>query len=576
MSYPKIGDPDFYRKINNKYKKYHTSKEKQSFNKICFPKEYQLQLPQQFLSKYINPDTPYKGVLIFHRIGAGKTCTAVRIGEEWKNDRKIVVVVPASLVGNFRNELRSLCAKNSYLTVKERKQLSSYHPSSNEYKQIIKISDKRIDKNYKIYSYNKFVELAEEGLISLRNSVLIIDEIQNMVSESGKYYKVLYETIYAAPSDLRIVLLSATPMFDKPIEIALTMNLLRIPKELPTGKEFENMFIRFSKNNNTDKMYVNAKNLDIFKERIKGYVSYFKGAPDMAFPTFSVRYIKCEMHDFQYRSYLSVLCKEEKTSSGKLRAFRKGDVLDLPNNFFIGTRIISNVSFPNRGIDNEGYNSFRGKYLKLENLQNYSIKFYKIITKIQSSWGPILVYSNFKEYGGIKSFVKVLKAQGYKDYTKYGEGRNSFAIWSGDVNNSTREEIKGVFNQVGNYNGSKLKVMILSPSAKEGVSFFNVQQIHIMEPYWNRARLEQIMGRGIRFCSHKNLPEHKRNVKVYIYMAVHPQEEETVDQYITKLAAKKNKLIQQFDKAMKESAVDCELFKNANTMAGEIDLDCVE
>ena len=64
-----------------------------------------------------------------------------------------------------------------------------------------------------------------------------------MVSDDGKYYEVLYDTINKAPNDLRVVLLSATPMFDKPNEIALTLNLLRLPIPLPTGNDFDKMFI---------------------------------------------------------------------------------------------------------------------------------------------------------------------------------------------------------------------------------------------------------------------------------------------------------------------------------------------
>jgi superfamily II DNA or RNA helicase len=572
MSYPDIRNDDFYEKINNKYKKYKIPKRKKSFEQICFPKKYELQPQQQFLAEYINPKTPYKGVLVFHRIGAGKTCTAVRIAEAWKNKRKIVVVVPASLIGNFRSELRSQCAGNVYLTKRERELLDQYHPSSDQYKNIIKRSDERIDKYYRIYSYNKFVELADEKGINLRKTVLIVDEIQNMVSEEGKYYNVLYDTIHNAPKDLRIVLLSATPMFDKPVEIALTLNLLRIPYELPTGKEFEREFIKVRKNSRTGKIYYKAVNLDVFKERIRGYISYYKGAPEIAFPEYKVRYVKCEMSDFQYRSYLAVLASEKK--AGKIRAFRTGNILDLPNNFFIGTRIISNIAFPNRDIDIDGFDSLKGRHLELENLYTYSTKFYTIITKINYANGPVVVYSNFKEYGGIKSFVKALAAQGYQNYTKYGEGRKRFAIWTGDVKNDTREEIKAVFNQEGNYNGSKLRVMIISPSAKEGVSFFNVRQIHILEPYWNASRIMQIMGRGIRYCSHKKLPEEKRNVKVFIYLAVHEDEEETIDQYILKLATRKNNLIEEFTHVMKEAAVDCSLFKWSNVLAGDDNIQC--
>lgn len=572
MSYPGIKDDDFQMKINNKYKKYKIPKRKKSFEQICFPKKYELQPQQLFLAEYINPKTPYKGVLVFHRIGAGKTCTAVRIAEAWKRKRKIVVVVPASLVGNFKSELRSLCAGNVYLTARERELLEQYHPSSDQYKDIIERSDDRINRYYRIYSYNKFVELAEEGSISLRNTLLIVDEIQNMVSEEGKYYNVLYDTIHNAPRDLRIVLLSATPMFDKPVEIALTLNLLRIPYELPTGREFEREFIKVRKNSRTGKIYYKSKNLDVFKERIKGYISYYKGAPEIAFPEYKVRYVKCEMSDFQYRSYLAVLAREKKV--GKIRGFRTGNILELPNNFFIGTRIISNIAFPNRDIDLDGFESLKGRHLELENLYTYSTKFYTIITKINYANGPVIVYSNFKEYGGIKSFVKALAAQGYQDYTKYGEGRKRYAVWTGDVRNDTREEIKAVFNQEGNYNGSKMRVMIISPSAKEGVSFFNVRQIHILEPYWNASRIMQIMGRGIRYCSHKKLPEEKRNVKVFIYLSVHEDEEETIDQYILKLATRKNNLIEEFTHVMKEAAVDCSLFKYGNMLAGDEDIQC--
>jgi superfamily II DNA or RNA helicase len=573
MSYPPIKDDDFTRKINDKYKKYTIQKKKKSFNSICYPKEYNLQVQQKFLAKYINPKTQYKGVLVFHRIGAGKTCTAVNIAEQWKHKRKIIVVTPASLVGNFRDELRSPCAKNNYLKDKERKKLSRLHPSSKEYKEIIKISDKRIDKFYKIYSYNKFVDLSEEGAMSLHNTILIVDEIQNMISTTGKYYQVLYDMIHDAPESLRVVLLSATPMFDKPIEIALTMNLLRIPFEFPVGRQFEKMFIKETENVRSGTIVQTAKNLNKFKEMIKGYVSYYRGAPAHVFPDANIRYVKCEMSDFQYRSYLTVL-KGERDKVSRILAFRYGEVYSLPNNFFIGTRLISNVCFPNRGVGEEGFDSFRGKYLNLKNLKKYSIKFYKILKRIKRSKGPVFIYSNFKEFGGLRAFVRVLEYHGYSDYTKMGEGRKRFAMWSGDEKNETREEIKAVFNQKENMNGSRLRVLFLSPAGKEGLSLRNVRQAHILEPYWNKSRISQIIGRGVRYCSHKDLSEENRVVKVYIYIAVHRNEKLSIDEHIAKMAMTKGKLIGEFEQALKEVAVDCKLFKNGNLMAGDESIKC--
>jgi len=583
MSYPNINDPKFNDKITKKFIKYKIPKKKKSFDQICFPKKFELQLPQQLLPKVINPNSPYKGMLVYHRIGAGKTCTAVSIAEEWKHTRKIIVVVPASLVGNFRGELRSECAGNAYITNKEREQLKSLHPSSEEYKEIIDRSDKRIDKYYHIYSYNKFVELAKYDEISLRNSILIIDEVQNMVSEDGTFYNVLYDAIHNGPEELRVVLLSATPMFDRPVEIALTMNLLRIPFELPTGTEFEKTFIKAVKNNKTGDYSYKAKNLNMFKERIKGYVSYFRGAPPYVFPETIIKYVKCEMSEFQYKSYVTVLGNEktndkneEKERVKTIRSFRKGQILSLPNNFFIGTRLISNVAFPNKDINERGFKSFSGKHLHLDNLENYSIKFFKIMKKINSCGGPLFVYSGFLEFGGLKSFAKVLEANGYKNYVEYGEGRKRYAIMSGDENAQLKDEIKAVYNQPGNINGSKLKVLLLSPSSKEGISLFNVRQAHILEPYWNQSRISQIIGRASRYCAHKGLPEEKRVVKVYIYLATHENEKETVDQYIAKLAKEKNRLINEFEVAVKEVAVDCELNKNANVFKdlGEEDIIC--
>jgi len=576
MSYPRIKDDDFYEEISKKYKNYYVPKEHKTFNEICYPKEYQLQMPQKFMAKYLNPNTNYKGVLVFHQIGSGKTCTSIQIAEAWKHERKIIVVVPASLIGNYRNELRSKCAGQNYLKDSERLLLKQHHPLSDEYKSIIKRSDERINKFYTIYSYNKFVEYAEEGELKMRNTILIIDEVQNMISEDGKYYEVLSELIKTSPNDLRVVLLSATPMFDKPSEIALTLNLLRLPESLPTGMDFEKAFIEEEQNRHGEIIY-RAKNLDKFKELIRGYVSYFRGAEPKSFPQLILKYAKCEMSDFQYRAYATVMGKEDRGKQFQnydtsIRLVRSGDIIKLPNNFFIGTRMVSNIAFPNNDINMDGLESLT-KYQVKNNLEKYSIKFYKILRKINNCHGKVFVYSTFRSFGGLESFIKILDLAGYKDYEKFGDGRKRYGIFSGDEKIAEKERIKEIFNRDDNVNGEKLKILLLSPAAREGLSLYNVKQLHILEPYWNFSRILQILGRAVRYCSHKALPADERVVKAYIYIATHPKERETVDQYIAKLANKKSKIIQEFENALKESAVDCQLFKNMNHLG---QLHCVE
>jgi superfamily II DNA or RNA helicase len=565
MKYPPINNKNFYNDINKTFSKYKIPKKKKSFTEICMPKKYELQLPQQFLAEFLNPRTPYKGVLVYHRIGAGKTCTAVRIGEGFKKTRKIIVVLPASLKGNFRTELRSPCAGTEYITAAEIQQLKKLHPSDAKYKAIIKKSDDRIDKYYKIYSYNKFIELVQQKKIKLNKSLLIIDEIQNMVSEEGTYYVELMKLLKNAPSDLRTVLLSATPMFDKPMELGLTINLLRPDNPFPVGTGFDKQFIKTTKLKQEGEYSVKTKNIDEFKSIVKGYVSFFRGAPAYVFPEMKIKYVKCEMSEFQHASYNAILRNEQSltTKKHKKKANKTLNVSHLPNNFFIGTRYVSNIVFPNKKVGDEGLASFT-KLKILNNLERYSTKFFTMMTKINKARGKVFVYSSFKEFAGLKSFVKVLEAYGYKNYAEHGEGKKRFAIWSGDENMAYKEEIKTVYNREENLNGSKLKIILGSSSIKEGVSFKGVRQVHIIDPYWNLPRLEQVIGRASRFCSHKDLPIEERNVKVYIYLATHKKEEETIDQYIYNLSMKKNKLVSEFEKAIKEAAIDCELNFNAN------------
>ena len=77
----------------------------------------------------------------------------------------------------------------------------------------------------------------------------------------------------------------------------------------------------------------------------------------------------------------------------------------------------------------------------------------------------------------------------------------------------------------------------------------------------------------------KDLPENKRKVNVYIYVAVAPKYgkkdvPETIDQHIQELATEKDKIIRQFESLIKEVAVDCNLNRNANVYEGENNIEC--
>lgn len=540
--------------ITKKYKKYKIRPTKETIDDFCTPKQFKLQPQQAFLAEYFSSKDAPPGMLVYHQIGAGKTCATISVAEKLKNKLKIMVVVPAALIGNFMDELRSPCPGYDYITQTEQKNLLKLKINDPEYTQILKKTEERINKFYTIYSYHKFVELAQNNKIKLKDTLLIIDEVQNMVSLTGTFYKTLKKLIDDSDNSLKILILSATPMFDRPNEIGLTLNLLKPKVEFPIGIDFNQEFLS---GNGLNYKTINMKK---FIKLSKGLVSYYRGAPPYTYPEQIFKVVKCQMSDFQFKSYLSALSSEGDYIKG---AFKNVDILNLPPNFFLGTRMVSNISFPNKSIGELGFASFKKDHLMMQNVNKYAIKFVKILKKIKKSTGPTFVYSNFKDLGGLRSFIKFIEYHGFKNYKTHGEGLNRYSVWSGDEPHRMKEEIKQIYNQKENKDGSRIKIMLGSPSVKEGVSFKRVRQVHILEPYWNMSRILQIIGRAIRFCSHSDVPKIDRNVEVYLYLATR-NGEETIDQYIWSLAKEKDKIIQSFETVLKEVAVDCELFYNRN------------
>jgi SNF2 family DNA or RNA helicase len=80
---------------------------------------------------------------------------------------------------------------------------------------------------------------------------------------------------------------------------------------------------------------------------------------------------------------------------------------------------------------------------------------------------------------------------------------------------------------------------MISPAGAEGINLRNVRQVHIMEPYWNEVRIEQVIGRAIRQCIHKDLPMEERNVDVFRYKMIRKSKKETSDEKLWKIFQEK-------------------------------------
>lgn len=503
-------------------------KQATSFKEFCFPKKFRLQNPQKFAAEYMKPGSHHMELLGFHRIGAGKTCMAITVAEKWIDAKrgKPLIVMPASLVPGFRNELRGPCPEFEYAG----KSLD---------KEELARSSSLIDSRYDLMSYNKFLTIGRE----LNPPILIIDEVHNVNNPDGTYYRAFMRFIIEHPK-MKLLVLSATPVFDNPTELVSLLRLMR-------------------KDVSTDIL----NNPIELKAKLQGLVSYYAGAPEFTFPRAELHYDICLMSPFQSKWFKAEVEAEIKRS-GVL------DLHHISNSFYTNSRAKANIVFPHGLSGTDGLPKMNARHLT-EALPTYSCKFSKLMRRLKK--GQLsFVFTNFASYGGIKSMKKILKYHGFTDYSR-GEGPRRYATWTGEQTMREKDRIREIFNSTENNDGSRIQIIIGSPAMKEGVSLFRVRQVHVMEPYWNHSRLEQIYGRAVRFCSHKTLPKKERTVDIYLYLAVTADSgitngnfrarmhsirpEKSVDLYILNIADKKKAARDNLVSTMMDAAVDRVLFQ---------------
>lgn len=485
---------------------------------------FQLQEHQLFLKQKLRT---VDRLLLFHGIGSGKTCSSISLAaaayesKTFKIKNKIVVVLPASLKSNFMKELNGPCG--------------------NQVEQVT-----RFKKRFDVMSYQGFVKRYRKKDLALNHTLVIVDEVQNVVSETGEMYGIFLEAFQKMRGS-KLVCLSATPMFDKPVEIALLGNMLVANKDdyqLPTvPKDFARVVLE------------NPRLLYLF---FRNKVSYFRGADPRAYPVKVEHRVDCVMSSFQRQVYLESIGHLDITNMEKV----------LQRAFLIAPRQTSNLVLPNGNVG-----KLRTSHVESPDfdVQKYSTKFYKCIRNIERSPGPVFVYSNFVTSAGIDAFTLILqKVYGYKAWDSSSSQQATAAVPRFGVfrANTPEENTKLLkkYNSPENRDGSLVKVIIGSPTMKEGISLLRTRQIHILDPYWNRSRTEQIMGRGVRFCSHADLPLDERKVDVFHYYAV-PSEKESglsVDLRILQLSNDKIRRINLIETILKETSIDCERFRHRN------------
>lgn len=181
----------------------------------------------------------------------------------------------------------------------------------------------------------------------------------------------------------------------------------------------------------------------------------------------------------------------------------------------------------------------------------------------------------------------------------------AYALFTGEQDMEERELMRQTFN--GSYSDTfppslkasieasgkkKLCLFMISSAGAEGITLENVRRVHIMEPHWNPARHDQVIGRAIRICSHARLPVDQRTVRVSFYISVFTEEQSkstegsnnvvpirradtatkryegdvveafmSTDEYLYEKAYEKEQVNKRFSILLKQAAVDCEIHR---------------
>ena len=652
LYYPDLKEDDFPNKIArnmnfaiHKIPKFPIIENVEDFNnvadKLCGT--FETSLYQHFVSQYISHKTPYKSVLLYHGVGVGKTCSAITMSESLltAHDNKepmIWVIMPQSLKQSFKSQIFDIdthtfeniinqCTGDTYV------KLLNIYKSSFSNKKVLNTEIKKLLKGrYRLFTYDGFAKYIQENYKDnvVENKVIIIDEAHNIRSTNKKDKDsfIALTNILTTGINNRLVLLSATPMYNEPRDIFDLFKLMLL------NDKRNKLLTKYEKTFNNQKLVIDDNVEELIRKLSSNYISYLRGKNPFTFA------LKLNPEN----SGISVLKKiPSKDPSNKPIPEKEAKWLDNIDNGIVTSQLslsqktmieklgykdidetdsddISednesndknqnmrllqpmNIVYDNE-IGNKGFFTFFTKTRESDpllvkynkkyenalmpdnsNLGKYSGKFLNICNIIKKSKGIVVIYSRFL-YSGILPFAVCLEHMGFsregtnnilnnasiiKDKPVYDNVKTpKYCILTSDnkeiMGSTNIDALINKINKPENINGELVKVILITPVASEGLSFYNAREIHLIEPWYHFNRPEQIIGRGIRNCRHQNLPLEDRNTTVYLHASRNDNEnKETIDIHALRISTRKYIDSMTVDKIIRDNALDCLLMKNIN------------
>lgn len=543
-----------------------------------------------------------------------------------QNDEpKIWVIMPSALRGSFREQVFSLSNFDDYKALINQCTGDTYVKmthilkSNDKEKALFKVK-KFINSRYRLFTYDEFAKMIENEYNNkiLKDKIIIIDEAHNIRNSAKLEEKRIYSAIVNCISsgiNNKLILLTATPMYNEPTDILDLLYLFLLnDKRNDILKDIKPPFQDiFDKEGNIIEKYKNI--LEILSSN---YISYLRGVNPFTFA------VKLKPSDSGFKVMNKVIKNDPnnnlipKTDENWINKINDEIILsklsekqmaiietkkELNENNVLSTLQPMNIVYENK-TGTSGFTTFFNRIddtgsLKLtynkkyenalfpseDKLGLYSGKFLKIANIVKNSQGIVIIYSRFVE-GGILPLALILEHMGYNregeknilqkpkiidDPPKYNYSTSpkycimtSHSELNNVMGNSSIDKLLPIINNPKNINGELLKVILMTPVASEGLSFYNARELHIVEPWYHFNKAKQIIGRGIRNCRHNNLPVEHRNMTVFMHASFINYDIETPDIHAYRISSKKLYQTDIIDKIIRNNAIDCYLMKNIN------------
>ena len=584
--------------------------------------DFKLQPSQRFLRRILSPDSPTRNLLMVHGTGAGKTCTAIQIAEEYIirpefQDKRVFVLANPSIQQNFKDQIFDIsrvkidedglllskqCTGRRYLDIIQRAQNEPLRLSDKTTQaRVMNIASKVINEFYEFQGYQEFANIIERQKLVSKNSnidawihetfdnrLIIVDEAHNLretsENESSKLVAIAIEQIIRTANNITLVLLTATPMYDTYDELLYYFNLFLWndrKQDLKKGIKTSDIF--------TETGDFKEGKEAIFRGWCQEYVSYVKGENPFTFP-FRLPppddvLAAPRTKDITGKE-ISSPRKYLKLTGAIMSRMQSEAVKNLTVKATMDPRLL--CVYPKDGSFRETFQDYRGegyvyrdsmpKFLAPSSIAEHSAKFSLITKIIEKSKGISFVYSNLVESGALL-FAMCLEEHGYEPAI----GNRMLVETSGEIVRGTKgkyvlftsetsdADIKRAIVRLrspANREGADIKVVIASPKVSEGVDFRFVRQVHVLDPWFNMSRIEQVIGRGMRTCSHAELPFEEQNTTVYLHVCRYAESDrETLDEYIYRVYVEsKAERIAKVKRIVMESAMDCPLQSTINSL----------